>query len=196
MKRKKQINLEELPPELTSSILLRLGAFEILETAQKVCRSWRRVCKDPSMWRKINIQIPRNIETLKYDTEVICRNAVDRSQGGLLEIDIDGFVTGSLLTYITDRSSYLRSLGLQVCYPMKRKVLVNAVSKLPLLEELEVSYSWTKLNLKAIGYSCPHLKTLKLNCSSYERSRRKFDADTPPPAYWEQTNKHWLRRHS
>ncbi|VVB01730.1 unnamed protein product [Arabis nemorensis] len=45
-------NWSELPPELTSSIMLRLGVVEILENAQKVCRAWRRASKEPSMWRK------------------------------------------------------------------------------------------------------------------------------------------------
>ncbi|CAA0393528.1 putative F-box domain-containing protein [Arabidopsis thaliana] len=48
-------NWAELLPELTASILHRLGVVEILENAQKVCRPWRRVCKDPSMWRKIDM---------------------------------------------------------------------------------------------------------------------------------------------
>ncbi|KAL0697415.1 hypothetical protein Bca4012_053537 [Brassica carinata] len=51
-------NWAELPPELTSSILHRLGGIDILETAQRVCRSWRRVCKDPLMWRKIDMRDP------------------------------------------------------------------------------------------------------------------------------------------
>ncbi|KAG2278870.1 hypothetical protein Bca52824_061425 [Brassica carinata] len=55
MKPEQPRNWAELPPELISSILLRLNSIEILETAQKVCRSWRRVCKDPSMWRKIDM---------------------------------------------------------------------------------------------------------------------------------------------
>lgn len=98
-------NWTELPPELTSSILIRLGAVEILENAQKVCRSWRRVCKDPSMWRKIVIDNRGDRASFKYDLESMCRHAVDRSQGGLLEIDIEYFGTDKLLDYIADRFS-------------------------------------------------------------------------------------------
>lgn len=98
-------NWAELPPELTSSILLRLGAIEILENAQKVCKSWRRVCKDPSMWRKIDIDNRGGWASFKYDLESMCRHAVDRSQGGLVEIDIWYFGTDELLDYIADRFS-------------------------------------------------------------------------------------------
>ncbi|KAG2295459.1 hypothetical protein Bca52824_042128 [Brassica carinata] len=44
MKRGRHGNWADLPPELMSSILLRI---DVLENAQRVCRSWRRVCKDP-----------------------------------------------------------------------------------------------------------------------------------------------------
>ncbi|XP_056851371.1 F-box protein SKIP19 [Raphanus sativus] len=94
------INWAELPSELTSSILGRLDSIDILENAQKVCTSWYRVCKDPSMWRKIDM---RSSGDLGLILEMMCRHAVDRSQGGLLEIDICYFFTDSLLNYIADR---------------------------------------------------------------------------------------------
>lgn len=103
-------NWAELPPELISSILNRLDAMEILVHAQKVCRSWRRVCKDPSMWRKIDI---RNLPMCDYDYVSMCRHAVDRSQGGLVEIEIWEFGSDDLLNYIADRLGYV-SLYLSV----------------------------------------------------------------------------------
>ncbi|CAH8273262.1 unnamed protein product [Arabidopsis lyrata] len=157
-------NWAELPAELTSSILLRLGVVEILENAQKVCRSWRRVCKDPSMWRKIVIDNSGNRDIFKYDLDSMCRHAVDRSQGGLLEIDIEYFGTDKLLDYIADSSSNLRSLRLVRCHQITDKGVAEAVVKLPLLEDLEVSYcSFSGECLSVVGQSCPHLTTLKLN---------------------------------
>ncbi|VVB07876.1 unnamed protein product [Arabis nemorensis] len=92
----------ELPPELTCSILLRLKVEDILVNVQNVCRSWRRVCKDPSMWRKINHVNP---EYMHDHNEVRLRDAVDRSEGGLVEIRIRNFGTDSILAYIADRFS-------------------------------------------------------------------------------------------
>jgi len=106
MKNGEYRNWAELPPELTSSILLRLGAIEILQNAQRVCKSWRRVCQDPSMWRKIDIRIKENLVNsveLFYVIEPLCCRAVDLSQGGLLEINIDYLVNTSFLNYIADR---------------------------------------------------------------------------------------------
>nr|VDC58325.1 unnamed protein product [Brassica rapa] len=133
------INWAELPYELTSSILRRLSSIDILENAQRVCTSWRHVCKDPEMWRKIDM---RNLVDVGYTLEIMCRHAVDRSQRGLVEINIWHFATDSLLNHIAERSSNLRSLRLQ---------------------ELEFSYCPLSVeSLRLSGRSCPNLKTLKL----------------------------------
>ncbi|KAJ4905858.1 F-box protein SKIP19 [Raphanus sativus] len=171
MKKGRHGNWADLPPELTSSILLRIGAIEIIENAQRVCRSWRRVCKDPSMWRKIDMH---NHGDFDYDLEIMCRHAVDRSQGGLEEIDIWYFGTDDLLNYIAVRSSKLRSLRLLMCDALTDEGFMEAVVKLPLLEKLEVSYcSLSEESLKAAGQSCPNLQTLKLN----NEHRFKYDDD-------------------
>ncbi|XP_010467545.2 PREDICTED: putative F-box protein At4g05475 [Camelina sativa] len=118
------------------------------------------------MWQKIDLRElgSRGLDDLALDR--LCRHAVDLSQGGLLEIDIEHFATDSLLTYIAERSSNLKSLGLRVYQGyVTNKVLVDAIAKFPLLETFEVSHSSLKLNLKAIGQACPQLKTLKLNSS-------------------------------
>ncbi|XP_010422439.1 PREDICTED: putative F-box/LRR-repeat protein 9 [Camelina sativa] len=156
-------NWAELPPEMTLSILIRLSPIELLQNAQRVCRSWRRVCVDPSMWRKIDL---RNLDGLVYDLETMCRHAVDLSQGGLLEINIDHYTTTSLLTYIAERSSDLRSLGFVECGPVVSRGVIEAVMKLPMLEELDISYdSIREQDLILVGQSCPSLRTLKLNCA-------------------------------
>ncbi|KAL1188343.1 F-box protein SKIP19 [Cardamine amara subsp. amara] len=163
MKDGKYRNWAELPPELISSILHRLGAIEILENAQKVCISWRRVCKEPSMWRKIEMV---NLPICDYDYVSMCRHAVDRSQGGLVEIEIWEFGSDYLLNYIADRSSNLRSLRLVMCYPITDEGFIEAVEKLPVLEYLEVSHcSLSGESLRVAGQSCPNLKTLKLSCT-------------------------------
>ncbi|XP_010431403.1 PREDICTED: putative F-box/LRR-repeat protein 21 [Camelina sativa] len=159
-------NWTELPSEVTSLILLRLGAVEILENAQKVCKPWRHICKDPSMWQKIDMRDLGNRRLKDLDFDTLCRHAVDLSQGGLLEINLEYFSSDSLLAYIADRSRNLRSLGIQMFFtPITNGGLVNAIAKLPLLETLEVSHTCFRLNLKAIGHACPQLKTLKLNSS-------------------------------
>ena len=90
----------ELPYELTSSILRRLDYTDILVNAQRVCTSWRRVCKDPAMWRKIDM---RDLGKFRYLVKTLCRHILDLSQGGLVELDMWYIGPDSLLDYIADR---------------------------------------------------------------------------------------------
>ncbi|CAH8384009.1 unnamed protein product [Eruca vesicaria subsp. sativa] len=169
------VNWVELPPELTTSILHLLGAVEIVKTARKVCRSWRRLCKDPSTWSKI---VMHSEEVGDRNYEKLCSHLVRRSQGGLVEIDISRFGTDPLLRYIADKSSrHLRILRISFCYQVTDGGLVAAVSRLPLLEELEVSHCSLseECRLRVVGQSCPNLKTFKKNGSGFRGPRHEFD---------------------
>lgn len=101
-----------------------------------------------------------------HELEKICRHAVDRSQGGLVEIEIWHFATHDLLNYIADSSSKLRSLKLAMCYLIENEGLIEVIAKLPLLEVLEVSYcSLSGEPLESIvPSSCPNQMTFGENC--------------------------------
>ena len=79
-------NWLELPRDVMALILKRLGAVEILETAQKVCMLWRSLCKVPSMWRAIdmcNSCCRRSLgdpNNMRYYLEKMCIHAIDQSQ--------------------------------------------------------------------------------------------------------------------
>ncbi|CAI9782178.1 unnamed protein product [Fraxinus pennsylvanica] len=94
----------ELPRDVTVDILHRLGAHDILESAQKVCTTWRNVCKDPSMWRVIDMKnLGEYHDFMSEYLDTMCRHAVDRSEGQLTDIYIDYFATDELLQYISER---------------------------------------------------------------------------------------------
>jgi hypothetical protein len=98
-------NWLELPKDITSNILQRLGAFEILTSARNVCPYWWNICKDPLMWRTIKMT---DIHMLHYGSSTlskICRYAVDESCGRLEDIFINYFGTDDLLKYVADRYS-------------------------------------------------------------------------------------------
>ncbi|XP_047952406.1 putative F-box/LRR-repeat protein 9, partial [Salvia hispanica] len=47
----------ELPDDLTANILQRLDIEDIVMGAQLVCSTWWRVCKNPAMWRMIELKL-------------------------------------------------------------------------------------------------------------------------------------------
>lgn len=91
----------ELPREITAAILHKLGPLEILATAQNVCTTWRSMCQDPSMWRCIDMRAARNIWD-EIDRDKVCRQAVDLSQGQLIDIYLN-HSTSDLLLYVCER---------------------------------------------------------------------------------------------
>ena len=95
-------NWLELPRDVTLMILMKLGTFEILETAQFVCKFWYNLCKDPSIWRLIKMQNLDEPELEEKHRKMLC-NAVDRSSGGLISLDIEGFGSDQLISYVADR---------------------------------------------------------------------------------------------
>ncbi|XP_038883506.1 F-box protein SKIP19-like [Benincasa hispida] len=163
-------NWLDLPAEVMSMILLKLGAIEILTSAQNVCSSWRKICKDPLMWRVIDMRNSGNLYDMDHDLEIMCRHAVDRSCGQLIDINIEYFGTDELLQYITQSSNQLRRLRLADCYDISDEGLTEAISRLPLLEHLEIFiYSFDVETLKTVGRCCPLLKWLKLIEEQYWR---------------------------
>ncbi|KAK4254601.1 hypothetical protein QN277_009959 [Acacia crassicarpa] len=157
-------NWLDLPGDVTAAILLKLGAVDILSSAQSVCTSWRSICKDPTMWRVIDMQNLGDLHDMPYDLEIMCRHAVDRSRGQLVDINVEYFGTDDLLKYITDSTSHLRRLRLACCYDISDEGLCEVAGKLPLLEELDISIgNITKDALEVIGQNCPNLKSLKFN---------------------------------
>ncbi|KAF8034123.1 hypothetical protein BT93_C0410 [Corymbia citriodora subsp. variegata] len=157
-------NWRELPQDIATMIFPKLGAVEILANVQWVCTDWRSLCRDPLMWRSIDIRNARD----RPDEALVkmCREAVDRSAGGCVDINIniESFGTDELLKYTTDRCNQIRRLRLVCCENITDEGLSEAATKLPLLEVLELSYcSFSKEALETVGQRCPLLKSLKLN---------------------------------
>lgn len=96
----------DLPPELTSSILARVGALDVLHNASKVCKTWRRIICEPDMWRVVNLRMSGSLHDIIFDWYKIARLAVDLSCGQMIELSIEGFGDDKLLSYISDRYSF------------------------------------------------------------------------------------------
>ncbi|XP_076907173.1 putative F-box/LRR-repeat protein 22 [Bidens hawaiensis] len=152
-------NWSELPSDLMVNILERIGVDDILLNAQKVCTAWREICKDPVIWRAVYIDgIParRKYEAVVY--QEMCKRAVDRSQGQLLDLTI------------IDQVSLIRRLKISSKYVAKLGVCSNsgALKNLSLLEELSlVNVTFMPEDIEVVGRYCTLLKTLKLNLDVY-----------------------------
>ncbi|CAH1436904.1 unnamed protein product [Lactuca virosa] len=138
-------NWVDIPYDVMANILNRVDAFDILENAQKVCTSWHKICKDPMMWRVIDFSVNHARLDQLPPLREMCKHAVDRSQGQLVDITIVGFADNELLQYVVDSWS-------------------DALKKLPALEELSIYVTHiSKEAIESVGCYCPMLKTLKLN---------------------------------
>ncbi|XP_073150389.1 F-box protein SKIP19-like isoform X1 [Henckelia pumila] len=159
----------ELPTDVAANILQRLSCVELLESVQKVCTTWRSLCRDPAMWRVIKFSdVDVDVDSCD-ELEIICRHAVDRSQGQLLDINLEYFGTDELLHYISERSNQLRCLSLACCDDISGIGLREAAKKLPQLEELHLFCTRfiSAEGIEAIGLSCPMLKSFTFTYHRY-----------------------------
>ncbi|XP_076915328.1 putative F-box/LRR-repeat protein 23 [Bidens hawaiensis] len=156
-------NWLELPADITRNILQRVDVIDRIDNAQLVCTAWREIIKDPAMWRVVYM----DRYTGGYGRMQIrdmCKVAVHRSQGQLVDLTTVGFCDNHLLEFVADRSSRLRRLECVLYFHFFEEIWSDAFKKMPLLEELNIVSSkiWKK-DIEAAGRYCPLLRTLKVN---------------------------------
>ncbi|XLR45805.1 hypothetical protein HN51_029910 [Arachis hypogaea] len=160
-------NWLHLPVELILIIFEKLGAIEVLTTAQRVCMLWRTICKDPYTWRVINMRVVGVPKFMDYQLSSLCRRTIERSCRLLVDISIDFFADDDLLTHIANFcGSRLRRLRLNRCYyGISEKVLCDLAKKCPFLKELDINHCYciTTSSFESFGQACPLLKTFKFN---------------------------------
>lgn len=174
-------NWLELPADLTSSILQRLGTVGVLVSARKVCTTWRAICSDPAMWRVVNLGHSSNLNYV-YGTdsemEELAKKAVDLSCGELVEFCAEDFASDELLRYVSERSGQLRHLQLVSCYGISNEGLSEMVKNLPFLEELRLYYIPVSLqSIEVAGRCCPQLKSFSFNRHGYRWPHIECDED-------------------
>lgn len=94
-------NWAELSPDVLSVIFGKIGAVEILMGAGRVCRGWRRVAREPLLWRRVDMT---HLDHLgEAEMEAMARLAVDWSAGRMEEFSAARFGSDELLLYIAER---------------------------------------------------------------------------------------------
>ncbi|KAK3121211.1 hypothetical protein QOZ80_8BG0648220 [Eleusine coracana subsp. coracana] len=150
-----------LPQDALLEVFHRVGAHDILWSAEFVCKPWRRVAvEEPTLWRRVDMTAA---PMEHFDTAV--RDIVDRSKG-LLEAFSGPWDDISLL-FIGARAQSLKSLHLSYNFEATDEILMLAIKKLPLLEYLDISPPFYDLSacdrlFESVCKSCPLLKSLKI----------------------------------
>ncbi|KAI3780389.1 hypothetical protein L2E82_10370 [Cichorium intybus] len=159
-------NWLDLPYDVTANILHRVGVLDILENVQKVCTTWHKICKDPTMWRILNLD--KRPHEMRVIWEIY-KEVVDKSHGQLVDITIvDALADDCFLEYVADRSS-LRRLEIRCGYSNTYRSWTEVLKKFQLLEELSLYVTeFPKEAIETADHCCPLLTTLKLNKESCE----------------------------
>ncbi|XP_074267725.1 putative F-box/LRR-repeat protein 23 [Silene latifolia] len=156
-------NWLELPREVTLMILMKLTPLEIYKRVQFVCKLWHNLCKEPYMWQTIHIN---TFDEPRWDDELLemMNDAVDRSAGGLIDLNIVGFATDLFVSHLANRSTQLKRLRLAECYDISEEALIGLLESLSSLEELELTRCFFP-HEKAVPIikACPSLTVFKLN---------------------------------
>ncbi|PWA85585.1 F-box domain, cyclin-like protein [Artemisia annua] len=155
-------NWLELPSNIMTDILFRIGAKDMLQNAQKVCTTWRKICKDPSICRVLHVD--GSTQSYQEPLSMTFKHAVDKSQGQLIDLTMVNFDDDRLLTYVADRSSQLRRLEVACCDGQLYISMLKCFKKFSLLGELSLhSTVLSGRIVEKLGRYCPLLKILKGN---------------------------------
>ncbi|CAO2209848.1 unnamed protein product [Urochloa humidicola] len=128
-----------LPANVLLAILHRLDYIDILISAERVCRSWRRAAREePSLWRRITLRGHEGIAGKVSRCRMACE-AVRRAAGQCEAFCAEYAGDNGFLIYLSKRSPCLTSLRLISCNGVTDVGFIEAVKALPLLEELELS---------------------------------------------------------
>ncbi|CAL5010811.1 unnamed protein product [Urochloa decumbens] len=151
-----------LPHDVLFDVFLRLESCEIMWGAEGVCKAWRRVVvEEPKLWRRIHItSVPE-----WSSVDIAVRDAVDRS-AGLCEAFSGPWDDDSLL-YLAERSPSLKEMHLSHDEYASYEVLIEAIKKLPLLEDLEISPPYQQICaserfFESVCKARPLLKNIKI----------------------------------
>ncbi|XP_074331206.1 putative F-box/LRR-repeat protein 23 [Apium graveolens] len=110
----------------------------------------------------------------------MCMNVIDRSQGQLVDLNIEHFPTNDLIQFLAqgDRSSQLKRLQISHCYGSLHKSWSDFLKKAPLLEEITLTFTIISKEIVAdISRYCPMLKSFTYNNNGWKYSIGKSSAN-------------------
>ncbi|KAF5188122.1 F-box protein skip19, partial [Thalictrum thalictroides] len=137
-------NWLDLPHDVIIQIFLKLGVVEILYNVQRVCSLWRKLAKEPQLFRCIDMRNPwKYFDPCNFDPfRRMARKAMIQSRGQIEEISMEYFGTDEHIYRAIGKSKArsLRAIRLVSCYQVSDDALIDIAKENPLLEELELIF--------------------------------------------------------
>ncbi|KAL6843354.1 hypothetical protein ACP4OV_027067 [Aristida adscensionis] len=159
----------ELPRDTLLAVLHRMDLIDVLMGAGQVCRLWRRTARgEPEQWRRVDMRPYAKLAT-RVDLRALARVAVSSAAGRCEAFWAEGVADDKFLSFLAHATPTLKSLRLISCYSLSILVIHKAISKFPLLEELELSLCCRSgaIGIDDIADACPNLTSFWLNRSRF-----------------------------
>ncbi|KAL6215312.1 hypothetical protein ACLB2K_014743 [Fragaria x ananassa] len=179
-----QLRARGLLPDLNVTALNGQSSQTILQ--DQYCHGWERsrslplLSKDPLMWRTIDMHNELNVSNYRpFYLHDLCEEAIRRSCGNLVDINVENFGTNFLLKYLADREKGLKRLRLVGSHRITDEGFRKVASEFSLLEDLDITLDKdiSRETIALVGRSCPLLKSFKFNKQWFIDDCKKAERD-------------------
>ncbi|KAL5708902.1 hypothetical protein ACHQM5_019648 [Ranunculus cassubicifolius] len=164
-------NWLDLPTDVMLLIFIKLGVVELLANAQKVCSLWKKLAKEPLLYRSIDFQGSERYTTnaencskyARFQLAMLAKEAVDRSCGQLVKLSTTrGSCWDRIFCYVNSTNS-LKSLKLRGWLFMSEHDLAHVVGGLDSLEELDMDWVYfPDFTIGELSRTCQKLTSFRL----------------------------------
>ncbi|KAL5730298.1 hypothetical protein ACHQM5_003137 [Ranunculus cassubicifolius] len=170
---KEKRNWLELPRDILIHIFIKLGTVDVLYTAQRVCSLWRKISKEPQIFRSVDMRNHWHVfgghdyhePYAKMTTE-----ALNRSCGELVEFSME---------YFAKSNSSLKCLRLANSYDISEEAFIKIAEANPMLEEIDLPLcQFGAETIGVVGRSCQQLKSFRMTGQGVKREESYYqDSD-------------------
>lgn len=169
-------NWAELNAELLSQVLVKVGAIDILMRAQFVCKRWRNLSFDPTIFKAVDMALSHVDNLDLANLEDVIKEAVNRSHGQLEALWLEERGNDDFFRYIADRTGKLKRLHLICINHISDDGLSELLSRNPEIQELGMALgSYSFETCEVIGKACPNLINFQFN---KKQDYLDYDSDT------------------
>ncbi|KAL5708901.1 hypothetical protein ACHQM5_019647 [Ranunculus cassubicifolius] len=165
-------NWLDLPADVMLLIFIKLRVVELLANAQKVCSLWKKLAKEPLLYRDIDFQGSERYTTnaencskyARFQLVMLAKEAVDRSCGQLVKLSTTkGSCWDWIIFCYVNSTNSLKSLKLRGWLFMSEHDLAHVVRGLDSLEELDMDWAYfPEFTIGELSGTCQKLSSFRL----------------------------------